>query len=94
MIRRDTTASAARSLHRGNQRCSFSFPVSVPPILAQSMCGFPEQVHPASQLILDYYVNGVIDTPSFLRFFSLPNSDYIPLARCFVNMVLGSLPIV
>ena len=68
--------------------------VSIPPILAQELCGFPERVHPVSQLIMDYYVNGVIGAPLFLRFFSLPNSDYIPLARCFVNMVLGSLPVV
>jgi len=28
-------------------------------------------------------------TQEFLRFFSLPNSDYIPLAQCFVTMLAG-----
>lgn len=27
----------------------------------------------------------------FLRMFSLPNSDYIPLARCFVTIVVKGL---
>lgn len=63
------------------------------PMIAQTACGFPEQLHPVSQLVLDYYIHGVIPTATFLRFFSLPNSGYIPLARCFVNLLFGNLPV-
>ncbi|MDX1512457.1 MAG: hypothetical protein R3174_01830 [Gammaproteobacteria bacterium] len=42
-----------------------------------------------SQLFLDHYIAGEMTTPEFLRFFSLPNSDYIPLAQCFVTAFAG-----
>lgn len=64
------------------------------PITAQAMCEFPERLHPVSELILNYYIDGTVETATFLRYFSLPNSDYIPLARCFVDMVLGLLPVI
>ncbi len=50
-------------------------------------CEFPERLHPVSQLFLDQYVTGVMSTDLFLRFFSLPNSDYISLGRCIVDSV-------
>ena len=62
------------------------------PQLAQLICGFPERLHPASQVFLDNYVAGVLRTEDFLRFFSLPNSDYIALASCFVTMFTGAGP--
>jgi hypothetical protein len=40
-------------------------------------------------VFLDNYVAGEMSTPEFLRFFSLPNSDYIPLAQCFVTALTG-----
>ncbi|MDH3688405.1 MAG: hypothetical protein OEU36_02845 [Gammaproteobacteria bacterium] len=61
-------------------------------LIAQEMCGFPDRLHPVSELILNYYLSDTIGMPTFLRYFSLPNSDYIPLARCFVDMLTGVLP--
>lgn len=55
------------------------------PDLAMIVCQFPVRLHPVSQLFLDHYIAGSMTTPDFLRFFSLPNSDYIPLAQCFVT---------
>ena len=60
---------------------------------AQMLCSFPARLHPASQLFLDSYIAGRITTHQFLRVFSLPNSDYIPLARCFVTIVVDGIPI-
>lgn len=59
------------------------------PELAMIVCQFPVRLHPVSQLFLDYYIAGKMTTPAFLRFFSLPNSDYIPLAQCFVSALTG-----
>ena len=63
------------------------------PAHAQFLCDFPDRIHPVSQLILDYYIDGVISTGEFLRYFSLPNSDYISLAACYVSMITGSVPV-
>lgn len=52
-------------------------------------CQFPERLHPVSQMLLDYFIAGEISTPEFLRFFSLPNSDYIPIAQCFITALTG-----
>ncbi len=62
-------------------------PTAVQPELVMLACSFPERLHPVSQSILDYYLAGVLTTPEFLRYFSLPNSDYIPLARCLVDLL-------
>ena len=59
------------------------------PEVAMIFCEFPVRLHPVSQMLLDSYVAGHISTPEFLRFFSLPNSDYIPLAQCFVTALAG-----
>lgn len=59
------------------------------PEVAMVVCEFPARLHPVSQLFLDHYIAGEISTPEFLRFFSLPNSDYIPLAQCFVAALIG-----
>ncbi|MEE9597637.1 MAG: hypothetical protein V3V96_12745 [Acidiferrobacterales bacterium] len=58
----------------------------------QTLWSFPARLHPASQLFLDSYIAGRIATHEFLRVFSLPNSDYIPLARCFVTIVVDGIP--
>ena len=55
------------------------------PEVAMIVCEFPARLHPVSQLFLDHFIAGDMSTPDFLRFFSLPNSDYIPLAQCFVT---------
>lgn len=58
----------------------------------QALCSFPARLHPASQLFLDSYVAGRIATHEFLRIFSLPNSDYISLAQCFVAIAVDGIP--
>lgn len=60
------------------------------PMQAQALCGFPERLHPVSRTILDNFLDGALLAPEFLRFFSLPNSAYIPLARCFLDLLYGS----
>lgn len=64
------------------------------PQLAQLICGFPERLHPASQQFLDNFVAGAMTPEAFLRFFSLPNSDYIALGSCFVSVLMGLGPAV
>lgn len=62
------------------------------PEVAEWLCGFPAHLHPVSQMFLDYYLAGQMSTAEFLRFFSLPNSDYIPLAACLVKLLSLSAP--
>ena len=52
----------------------------------QLVCSFPERLHPVSQLFLDAFLEGRMTAAEFRRFFSLPNSDYIPLAECLVRL--------
>lgn len=59
------------------------------PELAQVVCQFPERLHPVSQLFFDRFVQGYMTTADFMRFFSLPNSDYIQLGHCFMQVMTG-----
>lgn len=59
------------------------------PSMPQTLCDFPARLHPVSQLILESFIEGRLPASEFLRSFSLPNSDYIPLAKCFVALVTG-----
>ena len=43
------------------------------------------KLHWFSQQVLDYYLLGRISTGEFLRFFHMPNSDYLPLGQCIVS---------
>lgn len=54
-------------------------------------CVWPDRLHPASEHFLNLYLFGHMPEGEFLRFFSLPNSTYIPLGRCLVDLltVLG-----
>ncbi len=61
--------------------------------IAQVFCGFPVRLHPVSNLILDYFNEGRITTAEFLRYFSLPNSDYIEIAACYVTLIQGLQPV-
>ncbi len=56
-------------------------------LLEQGACVFPDRLHPVSAKILEYFMQEEIPAAVFLRFFSLPNSDYIPLAACIVKHV-------
>ncbi len=53
--------------------------------LAQHVACIPENLHWFSARILDYYVTGRISTGEFLRWFHMPNSDYIATAQCIVS---------
>ncbi len=58
-------------------------------VVVQALCEFPERLHPASQFFLDSYVAGHITRMEFVRYFSLPNSDYLALAYCFAERFVG-----
>ena len=47
----------------------------------------PERLHPVSQMILEAFLNGRIALEDFLWGFHLPNSDYLPVARCIIQAV-------
>jgi len=55
---------------------------------AIALCDFELRMHPISYRILESYLGGGLSQAEFLRFFSLPNSDYIALARCFVDLMV------
>lgn len=57
--------------------------------VAALTCDFPERLHPVSRLFLDAFLEGRMSASDFQRFFSLPNSDYIPLAECLVRLFSG-----
>ena len=55
----------------------------------QALCQFPDRLHPVSQMFLDSFVLGHISRMDFVRYFSLPNSDYLALAYCFAERFVG-----
>ncbi len=57
-----------------------------PVSLAALSCEFPVRMHPVSELFLNAWLENRISSADFQRFFSLPNSDYIPLAECLVRV--------
>lgn len=59
----------------------------VRPAVAMAVCSFPEVLHPVSQTLLDGYLGGQLSVRQFLRSFSLPNSDYLPLGQCLVTVL-------
>ena len=59
------------------------------PELAQVICQFPDRLHPVSQQFFYRFIQGFMTTADFLRFFSLPNSDYIQLGHCFMRAMTG-----
>ena len=44
----------------------------------------PERLHPVSRMFLDAWLAGTIATPTFRRFFHMPNSDYLKVGECLV----------
>lgn len=59
------------------------------PAMVETLCELPARLHPVSRMILESFIEGRLPASEFLRSFSLPNSDYIPLAKCFVALVTG-----
>jgi hypothetical protein len=47
----------------------------------------PDQVHWFSRLVLDYYLSGTITTGEFMRWFHMPNSDYLTVSECIVTQL-------
>ncbi len=52
------------------------------PEIASCMHG---SVHWFSQQVLDYYLTGRVSTGEFLRWFHMPNSDYLSISECIVH---------
>ncbi len=57
---------------------------------AQLISCLPDGLHWFSAQIFDYYIAGSISTGEFLRWFHMPNSDYIPAAECIVSQYVPS----
>ena len=52
------------------------------PEIASCMHG---PVHWFSQQVLDYYLTGQFSTGEFLRWFHMPNSDYLSISECIAH---------
>lgn len=59
--------------------------------LSRLHCELPQSLHPVSESFLEAYLQGRMAQDVFQRFFSLPNSDYIPLAQCVVELMSSSV---
>jgi len=51
---------------------------------ARLLACLPERLHPVSRMFLDAWLVGTIGTPTFRRFFHMPNSDYLEVSECLV----------
>jgi hypothetical protein len=60
------------------------------PIGGQLLSCLPNPLHPVSRQILDTFLSGLISEEDFLINFHLPNSDYLPVARCILKALAGS----
>lgn len=58
-------------------------------MISIALCDFPVRIHPVSGQLLEMFLDGDLTHALFQRFFSLPNSDYIPLAECIVRAFSG-----
>ena len=50
----------------------------------------PDRLHPVSQMFLETWLAGDMSTAEFLRWFHMPNSDYLPVAQCILAVVAGA----
>lgn len=48
----------------------------------------PVDLHPVSAMFLRHWLDGNLTTAEFLRFFHMPNSDYLSVAQCLLRAVL------
>ena len=53
------------------------------------MC-LPERLHPVSRMFLENWLAGEMSTPEFLRWFHMPNSDYLSVAQCILAVAAGT----
>ena len=47
----------------------------------------PKRLHPFSLQMLNSYLEGTVDTGEFLRWFHMPNSDYLDAGFCVAGVV-------
>ena len=50
----------------------------------ETLACLPDHIHWFSQTILDHYLAGHITTGEFMRWFHMPNSDYLAASECIV----------
>jgi hypothetical protein len=55
----------------------------------EALACLPERLHPVSRYFLDRWLDGTLTTPEFLRWFHMPNSDYLEVGRCLLTAVTG-----
>ena len=46
----------------------------------------PQRLHPVSETVLNYWLGGEFSTAEFLRWFHMPNSDYLEVAQCILRV--------
>ena len=51
----------------------------------------PDRLHPVSRMFLEHWLKGDFSTADFLRWFHMPNSDYLGVAECIVKAAAGGL---
>jgi hypothetical protein len=56
----------------------------------QLLTCLPERLHPVSRAFLEHWLSGAMPTSEFLRWFHMPNSDYLPVAQCLLALVAGA----
>ena len=61
----------------------------IPALPKELLICLPERLHPVSQVFLEQWLNGDLSTAEFLRWFHMPNSGYIPVAKCLLTAVSG-----
>lgn len=71
----DTSSPTEISTH------DLSFQGLLPP---QMRACLPARLHPVSGMFLKAWMMGRIATPTFRRFFHMPNSDYLKVSECLV----------
>lgn len=65
----------------GNFPLPATFHLPLDPRLAACL---PGRLHPVSRMFLEAWLAGDIGTPTFRRFFHMPNSDYLEVSKCLV----------
>ena len=56
-------------------------------IATQTLCSLPETLHPLSASALDQLLAHQVAWVEFVRYFTLPNSDYLALADCILAVL-------
>ena len=56
----------------------------------QIIACLPTHLHPTSRVFLEYWYQGAMTTPEFLRWFHMPNSSYLKVGQCILEAVSGA----